>query len=342
MPLWPNKRDALARILGRVGLVSLLETVGRRPGLVVLCYHRVGDPETDPFYAPLVSARPEVFREQMERLSRAFRILSLEQALDALTEGGPREPSALVTFDDGYRDNLDLAAPILLDLKVPATLFLTSGFLDGHLPWWDHVAAVVNRSPAARLRLDRPEPIEGDLTSPESRALALSSVILAYLRAARPDDPALVAHLQERAEVDLDTRDLARSLFLSWDGVREWVQAGFSVGAHTSTHRKLSSLSPSEQAAELIEPRRRIEQETGRPVLSLAYPFGDPSAFTAETKRLALEAGYRAAFALRSGVAGRGPLDLFALPRFNVMAADSPALLRARLALSVSVGRSVL
>ncbi len=230
MPLWPNKRETLARVLGRVGFVSLLERLGRRPGLVVLCYHRLGDGGKEPFYAPLVSASPESFREQIRRLRNVFQVLSLEQAVESLAEDGPREPSALVTFDDGYRDNLDLAAPILTELGVPAAVFLTSGFLDGHLPWWDHVAAVVKRCELARLRLDRPERLDLACSEGPLREAALTAIIAAYLRADQPDDPALIEHLEERASVRLDAQTLAGGLFLSWDDARRWVKAGFSVG----------------------------------------------------------------------------------------------------------------
>lgn len=341
MPLWPNKRETLARLLNRLGVVPLLERLGRRPGLVIVCYHRIGHAASEPFYAPLVSASPETFRQQLLNLRKSFEILSLEQALDALAHGGPRTPSALVTFDDGYRDNLDLAAPILQELNIPATLFVTSGFLDGQLPWWDHVAAVVRRSPLDRLRLDHPEPLDVPLP-PGRRDSAVASVIAAYLRAPRPHDPSLLDHLQARASFALDPEAAARSLFLSWDDLPLCLSSGFSLGAHTHTHRRLSTLSPSEQSAELTEPKHRLESRLNRPIDTLAYPFGDPSAFDAQTRQLALSAGYRAAFALRPGLAGRAPLDLLDLPRFNVMPADSPPLLRARLALASSLGRSIL
>jgi peptidoglycan/xylan/chitin deacetylase (PgdA/CDA1 family) len=339
MPRFP-KREILARGLRGLGVLGLLERLDRRPGLVVLCYHRVGDPGADPYYGPLVSATPGAFEAQVRVLRERRRVLGLGDLLGRLDGDRLRldGPSALITFDDGYRDNAEVAAPILRSLGVPAAFFLTRGFLDGRLPWWDRVALAVKRSPRGRLTLDRPEPLALDLAD---RPAALAAVIAAYLRADRPEDPEGLAHLEERAGVGFD-ESAHRGLFLTWEGARRLADEGFGLGAHTVTHRRLARLGEAEQRAELVGSKAAVESAVGRPVAALAYPFGDPSAFDAATVRLAREAGYRLAFALRPGVARPGAADPLDLPRFNVMAADSPPLLRARLALASALGRSPL
>jgi peptidoglycan/xylan/chitin deacetylase (PgdA/CDA1 family) len=339
MPL-SHKREFLARRLRDFGLLRVLERLGRRPGLVVLCYHRIGDPSADPYYGPLVSATPEGFRDQVRALRARFGVIGLEELIGRLDGDRLRldGPTALITFDDGYRDNAEIAAPILRELGVPAAFFLTSSFLDGRLPWWDHVAAAVKRSPRDRLELERPERLEVELG--DDRVGALAAVIAAYLRAERPDDPETLAHLDERAGLAID--GTARDLFMSWDDARRLAEGGMEVGAHTVSHRRLTTLGESEQSAELVESKRAIERAVGREVRALAYPYGDASAFDAGTIRLAREAGYRVALALRPGVVRPGMVEPMDLPRFNVMAADSPVLLRSRLALAMAVGRSAL
>src|SRR3954447_9440596 len=111
-----NKREILARLFGRWGLVGLLERVAAasRPGLIVLTYHRIAEPGADPFYDPVISATPKSFRAEIEWLRRHVRVLALSEVVSMLESGSRlREPCALVTFDDGYRDNFELAAPIL-------------------------------------------------------------------------------------------------------------------------------------------------------------------------------------------------------------------------------------
>src|SRR5207245_2235433 len=156
-----------------------------------------------------------------------YRLIGLDEAL-ALAGDGFRVagPTALIAFDDGYRDNFDLALPILADLGAPAAFFLTSGFIGGaRLPWWDHVAYVLKRTAQPRLRLDQPEPLDLDLDR-LGRHAAMMAVIAAYLRAERAEDPHLVAHLDERAGVDVAAEDPGRELFLTWDQARRLAGAG--------------------------------------------------------------------------------------------------------------------
>ncbi len=146
----PNKREFLARAFGRLGILSLLErTIARRrPGLVVLTYHRIAEPSADLFYAPVISATPESFRAQVEWLHNRVRLLTLDELVDQVKSDSPwREPAMLITFDDGYRDNFELAVPILRQRNIPATFFIPTAFLDApRLPWWDHVAYAIKRA----------------------------------------------------------------------------------------------------------------------------------------------------------------------------------------------------
>jgi peptidoglycan/xylan/chitin deacetylase (PgdA/CDA1 family) len=343
MPLIWNKRAVLARALRASGLLALVERLARRPGLLVVTYHRVGDPSGHPFYPGVASATPEGLSDELRTLARSRRVVALEEAV-ALAEDGFRttEPLAMVAFDDGYRDNADAAVPVLRSLGLPAAFFLTTGFVSGEiLPWWDHVAYVVNAAAVPVLKLDRPEPLEIDLAR-APRAEAVARVVRAYLDHPEADERALRPALEERAGVAVDEPRLARSLFLDWGQARALAAAGVAVGSHTVTHRALGRLSEDEQRAELVESRRRIEAEVGREVSALAYPYGWPGAFDATTARLARAAGYRAAFSARPGVNLPGAADPFAARRLNVGFADPPVLHRARWALHGAFGRSAL
>src|SRR5438045_3267414 len=154
-----NKREFLARVFGRLGVLGLLERVGAtaRPGLVVLTYHRIAEPGANPFYDPVISATPESFCAQIEWLRGRVRILTLPELLAQLESGSPwREPAALLTFDDGYRDNFEVAVPILRERNVPATFFLPTAFLEApRLPWWDHVAYVIKQTRARQIVVER-------------------------------------------------------------------------------------------------------------------------------------------------------------------------------------------
>jgi peptidoglycan/xylan/chitin deacetylase (PgdA/CDA1 family) len=348
-----NKREFLAQLFGRVGVLDLLERLAgaMRPGLVVLTYHRIAEPGIDPFYDPVVSATPAAFRAQVEWLRRRFRIRALPDLVAWLESGARRrEPVALLTFDDGYRDNFEAAVPILRECGVPATFFLPTAFLEApRLPWWDHVAYVIKRTRARRLVLERgPDggapPIALDLeTLP--RPTAILAVIRAFLDETIADGPWFLDQLAARAEVAVDSSSLARDLFTSWDQVRRLTARApdvLTIGSHGHSHQKLAGLDAQSQRRKLIESKRILEARLDRAITALAYPYGWPGSYTAQTKTLAAEAGYRLAFAAREGVNRPDSVDRYEIRRLGVGSGDSPILLRARTALHGAFGGSIL
>jgi peptidoglycan/xylan/chitin deacetylase (PgdA/CDA1 family) len=341
--LIPNKRAILARGLQAAGVVRMLERRARRPGLLVLTYHRIGDPSRTSSYAPVVSATPEGFRAQMRRLRRDYRILTLDEVV-TIAESGLQidRPSALVTFDDGTRDNAEVAAPILLNEGVPAAFFLSTGLIDQpRLPWYDHIAEVVNRSTVPSLRLDRPASLTIDLTR-TTRADAIARIVQSGLESCMDvnDTMGVLGHIEERAGVAIDPERLGQALFMSWDDARRLLESGMAMGSHAHSHRKLTVLSEAEQREELRLSKAILETRLGGEIQALAYPYGWAGTFDEGTERLAREAGYRVAFSAIEGNNRPGSTNPFALRRLNIGASDSPTMVRARLALQSALGRS--
>jgi len=349
-----NKREYLARALDGLGVLRLLEyaAAARRPWLVVLTYHRIAKPGADAFYDPVISATPESLRVQVEWLSNHVRLLTLPELLAQVQSGSCwREPVALLTFDDGYRDNFDVAVPILRERNTPATFFIPTAFLESpRLPWWDHIAYVIKLTQVRQLTLERSPagnggapPLAIDLeTTP--RTVAIMTIVRAFLDNTIADEPWFLEQLNGRAEVDVDQHRLGRVLFMTWDHVRAIADsgAGLTVGSHAHDHHKLAGLDDESQRNELTGSKRILEDRLGREINALAYPYGWPGTYTASTKVLAAEAGYRLAFTSREGVNWSDTLDLYEVGRLGVGSGDSPALLRARTALHAAFGASFL
>jgi peptidoglycan/xylan/chitin deacetylase (PgdA/CDA1 family) len=352
-----NKRENLARLFGRLGILGLLEHLATaRPGLTVLTYHRIAEPGADLYFDPVISATPDSFRAQMDELTRRMRVLALREAIERIASNTPRhEPAALVTFDDGYRDNFDVAAPILRERGIPAAFFLPAAFLESpRLPWWDRVACIIKRTRVDRLELPRrpegdrrpatgPPPLVIDLGA-MPRPAAIRAIIAAFLDGTIPDAAWFLETLAERADVALDAPAMARALFTDWDQVRRLTgpETGLAVGSHGYSHETLAGLDADSQRRELVESKRVLEERLGREVDALAYPYGWPGTYTAETKALAAGAGYRVAFSSLEGINRPGAIDPFEVRRLGVGSGDSPVLLRARAALHATVGRSFL
>ena len=95
-----------------------------RPGIRILMYHRVDSlPEYDQ-----LTVSPAIFRQQMEILAKRYRVIPLSQALTELASGKITRNTVVITFDDGYHDNVVHALPVLKELSLPATVFITTGF----------------------------------------------------------------------------------------------------------------------------------------------------------------------------------------------------------------------
>jgi peptidoglycan/xylan/chitin deacetylase (PgdA/CDA1 family) len=302
----------------------------------------------------VISASPEAFRDQVRFLRERFSIVRLEEivGLARVPLGSRAKLAALITFDDGYRDNFETALPILRELDVPAAFFIPTGFFQApRLPWWDHVACAIKQTRSPRLTLHRkpedtaPLMIElGSEPSDQARTDAIMTVVRAFLDGAIQDETWFLTELDRQAEVGIDTQARGRELFMDWGQVRQLANLGMSIGSHGHSHVALGELDEDGQTRELAGSKRVLESELGHEVTAVAYPFGWPGTFTARTTELAALVGYLLGFSSREGVnhLGIAGFERMALRRLNVGTGDSPALLRARAALHRAFGKSLL
>src|ERR1700677_4995962 len=157
-----GKRELVSDLCAATGATWLLERIPNRPVLMILNYHRIGDPNATEYDPGLFSCTSEEFDWQIAYLKHRFRMTTLDEVLD-LVAGGLRltEPRVLITFDDGYIDNYQLAYPVLRRHGVQGVFFVPTAFAGtGRIPWWDAVAYIVNRSRQSRSRLEYPQPQE--------------------------------------------------------------------------------------------------------------------------------------------------------------------------------------
>src|SRR6185369_3692384 len=157
-----SKRARAAAVAQRTGLLAMLERWPKRPGMLVVNHHRVTWPEQCPYDHGVIDSTPEQFERQILWLQRHFRMLTLEEAEEAACgERTIRDPAVLITFDDGYADNYEIAFPILKRLGVQGTFFLATSYVGGtRVPWWDSIACRVRRSPRETIRLRYPREVE--------------------------------------------------------------------------------------------------------------------------------------------------------------------------------------
>ncbi len=307
------------------GLLRVLQRTRRylRQDVRILAYHRVLPeitPATFDFDLELVSTTTALFRQQMELVRRYFHPIGLDEVVAAM-DSGRRVPvdSVVVTFDDGYDDNYRLAFPILRELGIPATFFVSTGHIDSGVPYaYDWLVHMLLRTPAQLLTL--PE-LDLALTIPPERAgrRAVASVVLRRMKAYDDDvQQAVVDHLEREWHMPRASGVASDCRPMSWDQLREMSAAGMQIGSHGVYHRMLAKLPMSLIEAELVQSKATIERELGVPATVISYPVGGHRAFDGRVLAATRAAGYHAACSYISGTNSGSSLNRFALNRLPV------------------------
>jgi peptidoglycan/xylan/chitin deacetylase (PgdA/CDA1 family) len=299
-----------------LGFNHILRAVHRRQLLIVL-YHGVISAPQDPLGYTVHVAE---FEHQIAILSRWFHPISLRDLTDALEgRGHLPERAVLVTFDDGYRNNLTLAAPILQRYGVPAVIHAATGYLGtDRILWVEEIRLRIlhcrrETVPMPSGQLDRLLPA----TMEERVALAHQVSELCKALA----DSEKQAYLNRLRELPVSFgEDYVEEAyaFLSWDEVRQLRAEGFAIGSHTVNHPILSALEPEPLGWELAESKRVIEQQLGEECTAFAYPNGRWRDVSDEVIEAVRRAGYKAAF-LGIDRFNRDLSAPFTLTRMNIL-----------------------
>ncbi|MCP5026513.1 MAG: polysaccharide deacetylase family protein [Actinomycetia bacterium] len=273
--------------------------------LTVFCWHNIEPTAAYPAGSRSVAG----FEAQVRFLARWGSIVRLGDAIESLRQGRPLPPRPVaLTFDDGYQDTLEVAGPILARHGASATIFLTTGFLDGtSLPWWELLAWAIRDRTVDRLEWDgRAVTVDSDTTTMIEEGLKPLG------HGARVDAvEGIVNQLAPRGECPVE------SIFMSWDEATRLESAGFEVGSHTTEHAILARESADYQRETLRAARDRIRAQLGVDVAGLAYPNGGRSDFDDVTRRAADEVGHDWAVTTMAGLNGVST-DPFALRRVVV------------------------
>lgn len=292
--------------------LSLFSPGGERARLSVLVFHRVIASPDRLIPEAMDQSR---FDEVCRWVAAQFNVLPLDEAAERLRLGTLPPRAAAITFDDGYADNLEVAAPVLRRHRLSATVFVATAFLEGGMMWNDMVTEAARLSELPALDIADIVPV---LSSPlplgnhSERRIALEAVIAAVKYLA-PDER--LARVQ--AIVARSGARLPQQLMMNAEQVRALRCQGLLIGAHTVSHPILAGLPRDAARAEVLGSKHTLESLLGEPVTLFAYPNGKPGEdFVAESVEVVREAGFRAAVTTAWGAAHRGT-DLLQLPRFT-------------------------
>jgi len=300
------------RVLNPVALsvrgFGRLVHVARGPRLSILIFHRVLKAPD-----PLLPGEPDAyaFEAKIRWLASAFHVMPLIEASRRLKDGTLPANAACITFDDGYADNLTVAAPILAQLRVSATFFIATGFLDGGRMWNDTVIEAVRIARGPVLDLSSLELGKWPCATDTQCVASIAGLLgrLKYLLQA--ERQALVDRIA--AHVGLPAHS---DLMMTRRQVRELRRYGMSIGAHTRTHPILTTLDLAAAREEIAGGRRDLEEIIGERVKLFAYPNGKPTrdydrSHVAIVKELAFDAAVSTAWGVSDRFSDRYQLRRF-------------------------------
>lgn len=273
----------------------------------ILVYHRILE-----HYDPLLESEPDVetFTWQMQTLAKCFNVLSLQDAVSALKTGSVPPRAVSISFDDGYRSTHDLAMPVLRGLDLPATVFVTSGYLGGGIMWNDRILESVRLLPEGTLDMQSVNIGMHTFAKPRDK-LALANHINDACKYLSPKQRAEVIEELEKQSGHASTQNL----MLTPAMVANLAKNGIDIGGHTVNHPILTRLPDEAATDEIGENKRVLESIIGKQLQLFAYPNGKVGMdFDQRHIAMVKAAGYMAAFTTTPGAAGQAD-NLFELPR---------------------------
>lgn len=311
-------KNLILHELVRVKADSLFRILNNNK-LMIVTYHGV---TTNHYNLPIWTQLPvSVFRRQLDFIMSHYTIISLERLLEFIRgEADLPVQSALLTFDDGLKNNYTVVFPLLKELRIPATIFLTSEFINStNLLWFDELYLLLRElhfqgSRIAELDLF-PEII---ILKEQGGEFSYFEIVNRMKRLPASQREKLLQTLRKQAFIN---SDIYRDDFcaLDWEQIKVMKDSGLvSFGAHTANHEILTNLSEDGLVTEVVDCRKTLEMHLGCPVLSFCYPNGYPGLdFSITHKKFLKNKGFLCAFSTENRLNSLD-MDPFALGRFSV------------------------
>ena len=302
------------------GAHYLLRPIFSGVGAIFMLHHV--RPRRDTVFQPNrhLEVAPEFLRAMLSHLrSRDIDIVTMDEVHQRLVERKFSRRFACFTFDDGYRDNRDFALPVMREFDAPFTVYVASDFAEGlGRLWWIALEMVIARTTAIEAGIGGVA-TRLDASTPAAKQAAFDR-LHDWLRAlpGEHDVRREIAALCARYGVDETT--ISRDLCMSWDELKAFADDPLvAIGAHSVSHCNLAKQTEATASHEMAESRARIENSLQRPVVHLAYPYGDRDAAGPREFALARAAGFKTAVTTRPGMIFPESADhLTALPRVSL------------------------
>jgi len=298
-------RDWAKRTILSSGALRLAASV-RGPSAAILMYHSVL-PDPSPWVDSWgeIAHSELVFRAQMELLAMDFRTISLDEAIQYVNSGDdlPKR-SVVVTFDDGYADNYEVAMPVLNQAGVPATFYVTVDCVENRrLPWPSRLRFAFRHTRLSEWKDACGKTWTLNCSVEREEAFLSSCDVCCQLSGTTQE--IFVRRVEQELETNISFEQ--GSLMMSYEHLRALQRHGHTIGSHTMTHPNMAYLKEDEAGRELTESKRRLELNLEAPIRHFSYPCPALSPhWSAQTVEQSRVAGYETGVTTDNGLTRSG------------------------------------
>jgi peptidoglycan/xylan/chitin deacetylase (PgdA/CDA1 family) len=274
-------------------------------------FHRVSE-ERDSLWPPMT---PALFDRIIRHLARNYTVVSLEDVLSDPTQIKSKKKNATILFDDGYKDNIEVAADILQKYKCPASFYVVTDCIDKNIPTWTYlIDNAFQNTKENEIRLDM------EFVPDKFKIIKKNTGSEVVVKQVKPWMKSLTNRhrLQVLNEILFQCKDVAMpdSKMMNWNDIRQLSNSGFTIGSHTHTHPMLASLTDRQEIKEELDiSYQKILQEVGKTPLSISYPIGS---FDERVKEIAMDSGYKFGLAVKQQFHEYNDGDLYEIPRVEL------------------------
>lgn len=322
-------KNTMIDLFYRFGSLSMTRRVMNRfrGKAAIFTYHRVlplseVNVHNSPNRGLIVTV--ERFEEQICHLSEKYRVISMDELPNHLTDSS--EFAVVVTFDDGYKDNLTYALPVLKKYRVPATIYIPTRFPDGNCQmWWYELEELCNQFNSILFTLHAKDYFfRTQDTAQKNYCFRKIHKIMQSLPENEQND---LMSIIRQGRMQINYKDLC----LTWEEIQKFDRESLiTIGAHTHSHVNMKQLSIDEVGKEILTNKLLLEEKLGHTIEHFAYPYGTSN-----------EAGIReysavATYGFKTAVTNRcdslkSISQMFCLPRYSVLERDNPFILDIKL-----------
>ena len=294
------------------GLAWAYRKIVQPRGALVIMYHSVVDEANAPYIDQSFSVTEEQFEAQLRYLKRNANVISLSEMVDCV-QGGKRLPenAVVLTFDDGYMNNLTHAAPLLEAYDLPAMIYLCTGYVDRQQSQWDDVLYTMFRFRGAQ-RLQW-QGTDFDLANKEMLSRAFGAVGGALITSTVSERDQILDDIRHQLQPDCEFPQLT----MGWDDVRYLAShyPKIELGLHTADHLDMTRLTSAELEAEVMKSRETFFRELGYEAEHYSYPYGRHTEAVAEQLRAM---GFRSAVITQPTELVTEKTHPFMIPRYEI------------------------